>query len=314
MSDKDSSHSDDTQPSVPAPASSRSQDDPGTLLLIALAGNDTGTIFALDERPFTLIGRDETAHVRISDGEISRRHAVIRFDPGRDRYVLCDLGSRNGSRVNDEPLINAERPINVGDKIHLGSQTVLRVSKSHETETKYAERMQQQALRDSLTGAFNRRYLDERLFGELAFAKRHKKPLTLLLIDIDLFKSINDSHGHQAGDHVLTQLCQLLVKEVRTEDVVARYGGEEFAVICRDTDEPNAAILAERLRAAVENDSYEFGDSPLEVTISVGVAGTLENKTTTASALFAAADRALYVAKDEGRNCVILAGATGSVE
>jgi diguanylate cyclase (GGDEF)-like protein len=162
--------------------------------------------------------------------------------------------------------------------------------------------MFQVALRDGLTGAYNRRYLDERLGAEFAFAKRHATPLSLMLIDLDHFKQINDQHGHQAGDTVLKAFFQLLAAEVRAEDVVGRYGGEEFIVMCRQTVGAGAITLAERLRARVEKAELTHDGTPIELTISIGIAG-MNDEIEQAEHLVKAADKALYRAKGDGRNC-----------
>ena len=159
------------------------------------------------------------------------------------------------------------------------------------------------ALRDSLTGVFNRRYLDDHLERELAFAKRHRYPLALLMVDIDHFKRVNDKHGHRVGDAALRHVADTLLAGSRTEDVVARYGGEEFAVVCRNTDERNATRLAERLRDAVGKKVFDFEGRLIRLTISIGVAGSFENNAIRADKLVDAADEALYHAKNGGRNC-----------
>ena len=112
--------------------------------------------------------------------------------------------------------------------------------------------MYESALRDGLTKAFNKKYFIDRLESEFAFSIRHATPLSLVLFDIDHFKKVNDTHGHLAGDYVLSELSTLLTGALRTEDVFARYGGEEFAVICRGSDSAQAQVVGERLRKAVE--------------------------------------------------------------
>jgi two-component system cell cycle response regulator len=295
----------ETLTAVGAPESS----DPDALLLIVMSGNNVGHIHQLDpNKMLTVIGREETAEVQVLDAEISRRHAAIRYEAASGRWLIDDLDSRNGTAVNGEPVTDAEVALQPSDKIRLGSATVLRLTKANEPEARYARKMYQVALRDGLTGAYNRRYLEERLASEMAFAKRHDSPLALLMLDIDHFKRINDDFGHQAGDAVLKQFCEILQEGVRTEDVVARYGGEEFSVLCRDSLETDALILAERLREAVESAEFAWNGKRIPVTVSIGVAGTQENAIADATALVAAGDAALYEAKDNGRNRVVLAG------
>jgi diguanylate cyclase (GGDEF)-like protein len=138
----------------------------------------------------------------------------------------------------------------------------------------------------------------------MRFAVRHGKTVGLLFVDIDHFKKINDSHGHQAGDFVLAAVAREMAATVRAEDVIARYGGEEFAIICRETEPAGLRVLAERLRVAVERKHFEHDGMVIPVTISVGAA--VDPRIADAQALIAAADAAMYEAKREGRNRVSL--------
>lgn len=154
------------------------------------------------------------------------------------------------------------------------------------------------AARDGLTGLANHRAFQEGLEASFQQARRYDEPLSLLLLDVDHFKAYNDAHGHPAGDEVLKTVAHLLQQQARTTDLVARYGGEEFAVVLPHTPFLGATALAERFRAAVE-----AGAGRGVVTVSVGVA-TLTPAAAGRSDLVAAADRALYNAKKNGRNCV----------
>ena len=272
------------------------------VLLITMRGNNVGEIFALDlRRPLLIIGREDTSDVVVLDAEISRRHAAIRFEAADDRLILVDLKSSNGTWANDV-RVDGECTLRVGDKIRLGTSTILRVTLSNEPEAAYAQKMYQAVLRDGLTGAFNRRYLDERIVTELAFAARHAEPLALLMLDVDHFKHTNDVYGHQAGDAVLTTFVELVNQHVRVEDVVARYGGEEFAVLCRETGIEQAMVLAERLRRAVDEHTFQFDGRTVATTVSIGVANIIDRPGLTATGLVDAADKALYAAKAGGRN------------
>lgn len=153
---------------------------------------------------------------------------------------------------------------------------------------------------DALTGLRNRRSFDDVLVSEAARALRYELPLSLMLIDIDHFKRVNDDHGHQAGDRVLSRVGEVLREGTRTTDFAARYGGEELAVLLPHTGTAPAAMLADRLRSAIS--CATFPVPGLRVTVSAGVAGL--DPTGSPSALVEAADRALYTAKHEGRNCV----------
>lgn len=163
---------------------------------------------------------------------------------------------------------------------------------------------------DPLTKVYNRRYLDRRLDEEVARSKRYSLDLSMLMIDIDYFKRINDTYGHQAGDVTLSTLCGLMKATLRDLDIVARYGGEEFLVICTNTAIDGAALVAERIRHLVESHRIEITDGSgarqiIQITISIGAAGF--NASTNSKKLVQAADEALYRAKGEGRNRVIVA-------
>jgi diguanylate cyclase (GGDEF)-like protein len=165
------------------------------------------------------------------------------------------------------------------------------------------------ALRDGLTGLYNHRYFHDALASQLEASKRYGHMVSLLLIDIDFFKNINDTHGHPVGDTVLQEVSTLLVKLVRNCDIVARYGGEEFAVILPETGITGAKVLANRVRRGVEQHRINHGDIPIQITISIGVASSETYGTEISrSMLISQCDQALYEAKHSGRNRVELAG------
>jgi two-component system cell cycle response regulator len=169
------------------------------------------------------------------------------------------------------------------------------------------------ALTDSLTGLYNRRYLDAHLAGQLGRTARTGKPLGVLLIDIDRFKAINDSHGHDVGDQVLREVSRRVAAHVRSFDTVARYGGEEFVVVMPDADSGAAMTVAERLRGTLADTPVAVTGAAVAdvpVTVSIGVAVTDEAELGPSEAavkLLRRADRALYAAKEAGRDHVRLA-------
>ncbi len=173
-------------------------------------------------------------------------------------------------------------------------------------------RTRELALQDELTGLANRRSLEQMLVSEVDRAQRHARPLSILMIDIDRFKAVNDSHGHRAGDEVLRELARLLADKLRSIDRAARYGGEEFFVLMPDTPVDEARRVAERIRGSIEAHTFvvdpEDDEPPigLRLTVSAGVAGLPENAETLAG-LVEGADRALYEAKRQGRNRVLVA-------
>lgn len=171
--------------------------------------------------------------------------------------------------------------------------------------------MQKLASRDALTGAFNRRRLEEEAVLQWARHLRTGDTLAIMLLDIDHFKSINDYYGHQTGDEVLARLVAVAQATIRADDYFARYGGDEFCILLPSTTEQEALVLAERLRESYAATSIEFGGKILKSTISIGVADSTDAGQTF-SALVAAADRALYRAKQDTRNRVVLHSSMGS--
>jgi len=173
------------------------------------------------------------------------------------------------------------------------------------------ERLSAEINIDHSTGLWNKRYFEERMNTEFARISRHKQPLSLLFIDIDHFKRINDTYGHQVGDEVLKKLAKTLKRKVRREDVAARFGGEEFVVLLPDTDNNGAVKLAERIRQAVEN---KIKVKNRKVTVSIGVSTfadpnsdklTPSDLAKAAEKLIESADKNLYIAKRTGRNKVV---------
>ncbi len=267
--------------------------------LIVLLGESVGKTFPLD-RP-AIIGRGEVAQVRLHDDGVSRRHAMVVRVGGE--LCLEDLQSANGTRVNGESI--TRHVLRDGDKIQLGEKTILKFTDADSVEEGFHQAMYEAAVRDALTRVYNRRHFVERLASEVAYSRRHRSPLSLLMIDIDHFKRINDGYGHPAGDYVLATLGQILLVAVRSEDIVARYGGEEFAILCRGTPPMSALQLAERLRRGVEAHAFMYREKRISVTLSVGIA-TCADSPTAAQYLVAKADGALYEAKRTGRNRAVL--------
>lgn len=169
----------------------------------------------------------------------------------------------------------------------------------------YYETLERAATTDGLTGLYNRRTLNER-FAEAALrAERTGNPLSVILGDVDHFKSVNDTYGHQVGDDVLVGVARTLLRCARATDIVARYGGEEFCLVCEHTDASGAAHLAERIRRSIAQLRFDTDLGPLEVTSSFGVA-TLGDHGDDTESLLKSADEALYRAKEKGRNRVVI--------
>ncbi len=164
--------------------------------------------------------------------------------------------------------------------------------------------VQRQALTDTLTGLYNRRGLFELGRREVERALRFKRPLVAMMLDIDLFKYVNDEHGHLTGDRVLASFSGQCAQELRQVDILGRYGGDEFVALLPETDHENAQLVAERIRGIVEKAIFAYGTSPVRVTISIGVAA-INGDCANLETLIERADQALYFAKQSGRNCVV---------
>jgi two-component system cell cycle response regulator len=269
--------------------------------LIVLAGGSLGQMFRVDQSE-TVIGRAAEAGIRLEDDGVSRKHArVIQLD---NQLWIEDLESANGTFVNEGRV--ARHLLRDGDKIQMGSTTILKFTYGDELEESFQQKMYDAALHDGLTGAFNKRHFLDRLPTEIAYARRHRTPLSLLMFDVDHFKLVNDRHGHVAGDYVLATIAEIVTSTLRTEDLFARYGGEEFSILCRGAPLEKASVLAERLRAKIETYLFEHHGRRIQVTISVGVTTFVDNGDP-ANQLIADADAALYHAKRTGRNRVVAA-------
>jgi two-component system, cell cycle response regulator len=268
--------------------------------VVVLSGSNVGEMYKLSDEPMVL-GRGAGAYIRLVDEGISRFHCRIR--PMGNDVVVEDMNSRNGTFLNGERV--ALKKLEDGDKIQLGRTTVLKFSYHDQLEEQFQRRMLESALRDGLTRAFNKRYLIDRLHSEMRFAQRHDTPLSLIMLDIDHFKQVNDQYGHLAGDRVLVEFSTFMLESIRHEDVFARYGGEEFAVLSRLITSVDCMRFAERLRRGVERLATDFEGKTLSITVSIGVACMPDLAVQTSTDLLRAADRALYRAKQTGRNRVV---------
>jgi diguanylate cyclase (GGDEF)-like protein len=270
------------------------------IVISAKSAASIGRMFKL-EQPEIVLGRSVEASFQVEDDGISRKHAKLVLGPS-GRYQLVDLGSTNGTYLNGTRVEIAE--LEDGDKIQLGSNTVLKFSLQDQLEEQYQRSIYESATRDGLTKIFNKKYFLDTLRKEFAYCLRHRVPLSVVMFDVDHFKKINDTYGHQAGDYVLSRIAQRVGDTVRVEDLFARYGGEEFALMLRESAEDQAMICAERCRKAVDTTDFTYAGTPIKVTISLGVATLSDSDYANPEDLIAAADKYLYRAKRAGRNRV----------
>jgi two-component system, cell cycle response regulator len=270
----------------------------GNAVLVAIypAGSGMGRRFALN-KPEHFIGRADDIDIPLEGEGLSRRHArIFRDEHG---WHVEDLESTNGTHVNDVRVTRQQ--LADGDLIRCGV-AICKFFSGDNIEAAYHEEIYKMSIMDALTGVHNKRYFLEFLERELAVAVRQASPLSLIMVDIDHFKKINDTHGHLAGDSALKELCRRLRPRIRNTDLLARYGGEEFAVVLPATGLEGALQYAEVLRGLVESEPFTHEDLRIPCTISLGVAMVNLAEPGTANELIKRADENLYEAKRTGRN------------
>lgn len=270
--------------------------------LVVLAGPSVGKAYRLGPGA-TRLGRSYGQEITLDDEGVSRHHATIQIDP-TGAALIQDARSTNGTRLNGELLSTAPQPLRDGDRVQLGTTVLLKFTRTDALEDEVQARLYESAVRDALTHCFNRRYFQERFSQEMSFARRHNSPLSLVVMDLDHFKRINDEHGHAAGDQVLRAVAARIQSNLRDEDLLARLGGEEFALLLRDTPLVEAVAVAERARRRIGGAPIHFEGRPIQTSASFGVACTSEPGVETTDHLFSQADQRMYQAKQAGRNRV----------
>ncbi len=268
--------------------------------LIVISGSNAGQMFRLQDKEIS-IGRSTDNTIPILEDGISRTHCRL-YCLGEDQVMLEDLNSTNGTFVNGTRI--ARYLLTDGDKIQIGSSSIIKFTYHDKIEEEFQKQMFESALRDGLTQAYNKRYFIERLHAEYSYSLRHNIPLSMIMIDLDHFKEVNDTHGHLAGDTVLVELTQRMHSAIRSEDVFARYGGEEFALIARGISHSNGLLLAERLRHLVCKTPIKYKGLHIKMTASFGLCAIPYHQVGSTTEMIEIADKGLYRAKESGRNCV----------
>jgi two-component system, cell cycle response regulator len=285
------------------------------------------------ERLASMLGDEQTIDVESEPG-----NALFRAAGGNYDVVIISLGLENSDglrlcsqvrsleRTRNVPLLAIAEPadhsrlvrgleIGVNDYLirPIDRNEMLARVRTQVRRRRYTERLRdnvqmsiEMAITDALTGLHNRRYMESHLSTLVEQAGLRGKPLTVLVLDIDYFKSVNDTHGHDAGDDVLREFSQRLKKSIRGIDLACRYGGEEFVVVMPETDMAVATMVAERLRRRIASEPFPVcrGANAVEITISIGLA-TRASASDTAANVLKRADQALYRAKRDGRNRVV---------
>jgi diguanylate cyclase (GGDEF)-like protein len=254
------------------------------------------------------VGRAPENGLCLPDPEVSRHHAALHVAPDGGAMELRDLGSTNGVFVNGRQVKADEAPYRVlpEDVLRIGGHA-FKVKHLDEFEQRFHQDMAARSSLDALTGVGNRATVLHLLETHVELARRHRRPLSLLLVDLDQFKRVNDSRGHAVGDHVLERVGRMLLGRLRASDPVGRLGGDEFLAVLPETPAELAMTAAEDLRRTLAEQQMDTGDGRLlRITCSLGVA-ELKAGDMDGGALLARADAALYLAKTGGRNRVVQA-------
>jgi two-component system, cell cycle response regulator len=270
-------------------------------VLIVLRGTQLGRRYLLNENYLVLGRSQQRADLVIpEDREISGRHCRIEYVPSRDAYVLRDLGSTNGTRVNGHRVESAD--LHDGDKLLVGA-AILKFTFQDVIEAEYYHELDRMINIDDLTGLVVPRHFNGRFRQSLAQCATASRPLAALMMDMDGLKRINDTHGHHAGAGTIAAVGKLIGELLPADGLATRFGGDEFTAFAPGFDPAQGLELGERIRLAVKALPFEY--SGVHPTISIGVAASPDDGNSLEQ-LTRRADEALYRAKAAGRDCVSL--------
>ena len=272
----------------------------GEACVVVLYGPELGRRATIGRGAFQ-IGRSSKNELPIDQESVSRHHA--RITPSQSRgFTIEDLGSTNGTYVNHEKLGKERHVLKDGDQIRVG-RSILKFMSGTNVEANYHEEIYRLMTVDALTQVYNKRYFGEALEREFNRAHRYKRDLSLVLIDIDFFKDVNDRNGHLAGDALLRQVAAEVKPRLREQDIFARVGGEEFAMLLPEVGVDGAVATAEKVRRIIELADFVLEGGIVKITVSAGVTA-LDPRGRDPNSLYERADAALYEAKAKGRNRV----------
>lgn len=276
-------------------------------VLIVTTGGQVGRVVPFGRNECLTFGRSTDCRIQFNDSSVSRLHA--RAVSIGSEYMLADATSTNGTYVNNQRIAGAVS-LKHGDQVRLGSNVCMRFSMVDAAEEQALLLASERNGRDPLTGLLNRSCLDDSLDFEITEARRKGLPLSVMMIDADRFKDINDAHGHLAGDEALTSLARIMRAAIRNQDTLVRYGGEEFVLVMRATPLEDAHAVAERIRSTVEATPVVWQSLRFQLTVSIGVASlACCGPDADRLSLLFLADQRSYVAK-ETRNAVVSEGGT----
>lgn len=264
--------------------------------LSVIEPRNTNIRLRISVRP-SIIGRSRNADLPLNDGQISRHHCTVMASG--TGVVVEDLDSRNGTLLNGQAIRHAI--VSPNDRLQLGSFQ-LKVEYRDPDDVAREDALVLAATTDALTGIANRRHLMVCADTTTVVAQRSDLDLSVIMLDIDHFKAINDRFGHPAGDTALKFFADVLLREKRRQDILGRYGGEEFMVLLPGADTVAATHFTERVRERLESTEIVYADRPFRITVSGGVCSAKGCGISSLSAMIARADLALYQAKNNGRN------------
>jgi len=281
---------------------------PGTMTsdaagLVVIYGSDNflGKKIELPRAGELIMGRSSSADINLDHFGVSREHARISIGP--DGYAIYDLGSTNGTFVNNEPLKTAPVLLHHGDRIQLGV-LILKFITGGDIELLYHEEIYKLVSTDGMLRIPNRRNLMEQVQKEMSRCRRHRRHLSLAMFDIDHFKNINDTYGHLAGDFVLRDITERVRGNLRKEDTFGRYGGEEFVILMPEVPLAGAAVVGEKIRRLIAETPFDYIHHSIPVTVSIGIA-IWTPEIETVEQFIKIADNRLYKGKRSGRNIVV---------
>lgn len=255
--------------------------------------------YELKDKPL-IIGRGDDVDIQLNDDLISRNHCKINVI--NDQLTVEDLGSTNGTLIDGKPI--SFQMLQFDERLQVGPY-VMKIEHKAPYEVQYEQNLFTAATTDGLTGLLNRGCFNELSVQQLKICSSEQQQFSLVMLDIDHFKQINDSFGHPAGDLVIKTIASVLNKNKRCNDLIGRYGGEEFIMLLPNTSSQEAAAFCERIRSNIENLIISYDEHQISVTISIGIISLTTGTEKTMETLIEMSDQCLYQAKNQGRNQVI---------
>jgi len=264
-------------------------------------GKDKGRIF-----PFisaVTIGRGNGSDFIINDELVSRVHLKVILN--NNTFIVEDLNSTNGTYIEANRI--EQFTAIPGAVVHIGNSKLVFSLKSAE-QIQTEKELYKAATTDGLTKISNRLWFMKRADEEIVYAQNKAMPLTMIMMDLDFFKKVNDSYGHQAGDFVLKQTAAILIQHKREYDLLGRYGGEEFIILLKEISMPKSKLVSERIRQSIESTEFIYNNQKIPITASLGVCAMPAYNVLDLSNCIKLADKLLYIAKANGRNRVEIGG------